>query len=112
MAKKIRTLKERITDALDLEGVHPGDDSWHTAFNAFFEALKTGATIKEALNLALDTVRCYDMGLRNLAFVVFDVAGAEAETAQGGIKPQESARPRLLGPGIIRKVIQWLTEKN
>ena len=111
MAKKIRTLSERITAALDVPGVHPGDESWHKAFDAFFDALRLGATIKDALNLALDTVKCHDMGLRNLAFVAFDVAGAEAETAQGEIKPQGPARPRLIRT-LIHRAIKWLTEKN
>ncbi len=112
MAKKIRTLSERITAALDVPGVHPGDDSWYTAFNAFFNALRLGATIKDALNLALDTVKCDDMALRNQAFVAFDVAGAEAETAQGEIKPQGPARPRPPIKPLVKKAIKWLTESN
>ena len=112
MAKKIRTLKERITDALDVEGVHPGDYRWGKAFDIFFESLKDGATIREALNIALDMVGCHDMSLRNLAFVAFDVAGAEAETAQGEIKPQGPARPRPRLMPLIKRVIKWLTENN
>ena len=111
MAKKIRTLKVRITNALDVEGVHPGDYKWGKAFDIFFESLKDGATIREALNIALDMVGCHDMSLRNLAFVVFDVAGAEAETAQGEIKPQGPARLRLIRT-LIHRAIKWLTEKN
>lgn len=108
---KTRTLKQRITDALDVEGVHPGDYRWGEGFNAFFDALKDGATVREALNIALDMVGCYDLALRNRAFIVFDVAGAESEMAQGGIKPQEPDRPRPIGP-LVKKAIQWLTEKN
>lgn len=111
MAKKIRTLKVRITNALDVEGVHPGDYKWGKAFDIFFESLKDGATIREALNIALDMVGCHDMSLRNLAFVVFDVAGAEAETAQGEIKPQGPVRPRPIRP-LMKKAIKWLIEKN
>ena len=112
MAKKIRTLRDRITDALDVEGVHPGNSRWFKAFDAFFDALKAGATIKQALNLALDIVKCHDMALRNQAFVAFDVAGAEAETAQGEIKPQESTRPRPRLMPLIKRAIKWLTESN
>jgi hypothetical protein len=106
-----RTLKQRITAALDVEGVHPGDYRWGKAFDIFFESLKDGATIREALNTALDMVGCHDMRLRNLAFVVFDVAGAEAEMAQGEIKPQGPARPRLIRT-LLHRAIKWLTEKN
>lgn len=111
MAKKIRTLRDRITDALDVEGVHPGNSRWFKAFDAFFDALKAGATIKQALNLALDIVKCHDMALRNKAFVVFDASGAEAEMAQGEIKPQGPVRPRLIRT-LIHRAIKWLTEKN
>lgn len=111
MVKKIRTLKERITGALDVPGVHPGDDRWGTAFHVFFDALRVGATLREALGLALDTVGCHDLALRNQAFVVFDMADAEGEMVQGEIKPQEPVRPRLIKP-LIQKIIRWLTEKN
>ncbi|XMB33806.1 hypothetical protein QQ965_03645 [Candidatus Saccharibacteria bacterium oral taxon 955] len=107
-----RTLKQRITAALDIDGVHPGDKRWYKAFHAFFDALRVGATLREALSLALDIVGCHDPGLRNQAFVVFDVAGAEAEMAQGEIKPQESARPRPPIKPLVKKAIKWLTESN
>lgn len=110
MARKARTLKERITDSLDVEGVHPGDDRWGEAFDAFFDALRAGATLREALDLSLDIVGCHNLQLRRQAYVAFDVAGAEAEMAQGEIKPQEPARPRTIRP-LIEKTIQWLTEK-
>ena len=106
-----RTLKERITAALDVDGVHPGDYRWEKAFNIFFEALKDGATIRDALHIALDMVGCHDLELRNRAFVVFDLSGAEAETAQGEIKPQGPARPRLIRT-LLHRAIKWLTEKN
>lgn len=109
---KTRTLKKRITNALDIDGVHPGDDRWHGAFNAFFEALKTGATVKESLDLALDIVGCHDLALRRQAYVVFDIPEAEAEMAQGEIKPQEPDRPRRPIKPLIRRAIQWLTESN
>ena len=112
MAKKIRTLSERITAALDVPGVHPGDNSWYTGFNAFFDALRAGATTKDALNLTLDTVKCDDMALRNQAFVVFDVAGAGEEMVQGDIKPQGPARPRPPIKPLVKKAIKWLTESN
>lgn len=112
MAKKIRTLRDRITDALDVEGVHPGNSRWFKAFDAFFDALKAGATVKESLDLALDIVGCHDLALRRQAYVVFDVPEAEAEMAQGEIKPQEPDRPRRPIKPMIKKAIQWLTEKN
>ena len=111
MAKKIRTLKDRITNALDVEGVHPGDKRWYKAFHAFFDALRVGATLREALSLALDIVECDDMALRNKAFVAFDVAGAEEEMVQGDIKPQEPAKTKMIKL-LIQKIIRWLTEKN
>ena len=107
-----RTLKERITAALDVDGVHPGDKRWYKAFHAFFDALRVGATLREALSLALDIVECHDLALRNQAFVAFDVAGAEAETAQGEIKPQGPARPRPPIKPLVKKAIKWLTESN
>jgi hypothetical protein len=112
MAKKIRTLKQRITAALDVDGVHPGDKRWYKAFHAFFDALRVGATLREALGLALDIVGCHDTGLRNQAYVAFDVAGAEAETAQGEIKPQGPVRPRPPIKPLVKKAIKWLTESN
>ena len=112
MAKKIRTLSERITAALDVPGVHPGDDSWYTAFDAFFDALRFGATTRDALNTTLDIAKCDDMALRNQAFVAFDVAGAESEMAQGEIKPQGPVRPRPPIKPLVKKVIKWLTESN
>ena len=111
MAKKIRTLSERITAALDVPGVHPGDDKWYMAFDTFFDALRVGAATRDALNTSLDIAKCDDMALRNQAFVAFDVAGAEGEMVQGEIKPQGPARPRLIRT-LIHRAIKWLTEKN
>ena len=75
------TLLQRITAALDVDGVHPGNDTWFTGRDQFFASLADGADLTAALNSALDVVGCTDLGARKRAFNAFDgrkVAGAKA----------------------------------
>lgn len=85
------TLLQRITAALDVDGVHPGNDTWFAGRDQFFASLADGADLTAALNSALDVVGCTDLGARKRAFNAFDgrkVVGAKAHV------PADSFRER------------------
>lgn len=56
-------LRIAVTAMLDTPGVHPGNPSWHTAFNTFFELVKE-ATVEEAIYGSLDHLNVHDDATR------------------------------------------------
>jgi len=61
-----RALANAITAALDTDGVHPGNDSWHTAYGRFFKELQDGASFSDALDASLDVLDIPEHDARRL----------------------------------------------
>lgn len=63
-------MRTAVTAMLDTEGVHPGDASWFTAYDAFFTKLKED-TVEAAVHGSLDTLNVQDETTRRQAVANF-----------------------------------------
>lgn len=63
-------MRTAVTAMLDTEGVHPGDGSWFTAYDAFFTKVKED-TVEAAAHGALDTLNVQNDTVRLQAVANF-----------------------------------------
>lgn len=83
-------LRIAATAMLDTDGVHPGDNSWHVAYDLFFEKVKED-TVENAIKSSLDFLHVNDEAIRLLALARYRTAFDNSRQPRRG-RTQRAAR--------------------